>query len=330
MPDTQLRGRVVVISGASSGIGQATAEAFARRGARLVLSARGMAALEGVAQNCRDLGAEVVAVEADVTDPASAPRIVERALTRYGKIDLWMSNVGVGAVGRFEETPLEAHDKVIRSNLVGHINDAHAVVPVFLRQGHGTFINMISLGGFAALPYASAYAASKFGLRGFSEALRAELADHPQIHVCDVYPAFIDTPGILHAANYTGRKLSAPPPLYDPRTVADAVVSIALRPRPTTTVGWVTNVVRAAHAVAPALCAGIMARVMKTYFMRAPPALKTDGNLHSPPAIAGGIDGGFRSQRQRDYAAAAGAVGAVAATALLIGLLRPGIRSRAR
>ena len=121
---------------------------------------------------------------------------------------------GVDAVGGFVETPIASHERVILANLVGHMNDAHAVLPVFLQQGRGVFINVISLGAFAPTPFAAAYGASKYGLRSFSEALRAELAGHPGIQICDVYPAFIDTPGISHGANYIGRALTAPPPLY--------------------------------------------------------------------------------------------------------------------
>src|SRR3546814_4905362 len=101
----------------------------------------------------------------------------------------------------------------------------------FNAQGQGVFVNMISLGGFAAAPFAAAYSASKFGLKGFSEALRAELLDHPEIHICDVYPSFVDTPALRHAGNYTGKALSAPSPLLDARTVAGAVVRLADHPK---------------------------------------------------------------------------------------------------
>ena len=176
MQDMERAIRTVVITGASSGIGQATVEAFAQDGVRLVIAARDGAALEDVAGRCRALGAEAVAVPADVTRPDEVAALARRAVEFGGGIDVWVSNVGIGAVGAFHEVPLEAHEQVIRANLIGHMNDAHAAIPVFLRQGHGIFVNMISLGGFAAAPFAAAYSASKFGLRGFAEALRGELA----------------------------------------------------------------------------------------------------------------------------------------------------------
>jgi short-subunit dehydrogenase len=314
---TGLGNAVVVITGASSGIGQATAEAFARTGARLVLAARGAEALEEVATRCRSLGAEAIAVPTDVTDAEAVERLAERARSLSGRIDIWVSNVGVGAVGRFQDTPMRAHEQVIRANLIGHMNDAHAVVPLFLRQGYGVFINMISLGGFAAAPFAAAYSASKFGLRGFSEALRAELANYPGIHVCDVYPAFIDTPGLTHGANYTGRALSAPPPVYDARRVAATIVGLARAPRPTATVGWVAHVARLSHLLAPNLTTRIMARFMDSYFRRARPAPLTDGNLFASPNDGGRIDGGLRSPRQRLIG-----LGALAGCALVVLSLR--------
>ncbi|MDX3977436.1 SDR family oxidoreductase [Shinella sp.] len=294
-----LENAVVVIVGASSGIGQATAEAFARRGSRLVLAARNGAALTRVAHACDRLGGKALAVITDVTDPAAVKSLAERAFI-LGRIDVWISNAGVGAVGRFEETPIEAHEQIIRTNLMGHINDAHAVLPIFRRQGRGVFINMISLGGFAAAPFATAYSASKFGLRGFSEALRAEIADIRDIHICDVYPAFVDSPGLPHGANYVGRKITAPPPLLDPRRVAETIVSVVLSPRPTTTVGAVTSATRLAHLLAPNLAARVLARAMAAYFKRAPRVSEGDGNLFEPSADAARIDGGLRSAHRID------------------------------
>jgi short-subunit dehydrogenase len=268
----------VVITGASSGIGQATAELFARRGATLILAARNRAALEEVAMRCKAAGGEAIAVETDVTD--------------------------IGSVRALADTPMEAHERVIRTNLVGHMNDAHAAVPIFLRQGRGTFINMISLGGFAAAPFAAAYSASKFGLRGFTESLRAELFEHPDIHVCDVYPGFVDTPGIRHGANYVGRRVSAPPPVLDPWRVAAAILRVADHPKPTTSVGVTAIVTRLVHAVSPQATGRAMARAMTSYFARAEQVPLSDGNLYEPSKDAAVVEGGLRSPsngQQRDW-----------------------------
>jgi short-subunit dehydrogenase len=321
--------RIVVITGASSGIGEATAEAFAREGWHLVLAARNAVALHAVAKRCRNMGVDVLVVPTDVTDATKVKELASTA-SALGHIDVWVSNAGVGAVGKFQNTPIEAHQQVISTNLVGHMNDAHAIIPTFIKQGRGVFVNMISLGGFAAAPYACAYSASKFGLKGFSEALRAELSDQPDIHVCDIYPSFIDTPGLSHGANYEGKKLSAPPPVYNARKVAEAIVRVSRQPVATTTVGAPTNLVRLVHFFASTLTPRFINWFMRTYFESADEVPTTDGNLYAPSSRPGGIDGGLRSARQRF------AVGAAAATltaGLVIALLnsrRVALRGRRR
>ena len=288
----------VVITGASSGIGRATAEAFARQGKKLVLAARDPAALEEVAAECRRLGSDVQTHTLDVGDAAAVREMAVAAKAFGPGIDFWFSNVGVGAVGRFTEVPIEAHERIIRSNLIGHMNDAHAVLPIFLEQGHGIFVNMISLGGFAASPFAAAYSASKFGLKGFSEAMRAELSGCAGIHICDVYPSFVDTPAIGHAGNYTGKKLSAPPPLLDARHVADAVVRLAKHPRDSVVLGSPSWAARLAHLVSPSLTARAAKTGFERYFASADAAPVTSGNLFVPPDDGALIDGGLREPRR--------------------------------
>lgn len=309
--------RRIVITGASSGIGAATAEEFARRGAKLMLAARGAEGLKQVAERCRALGAEAWAVPTDVTDGEAVAALARTARERMDGIDLWFSNVGVGVVGRFHEVPLAEHRRVIEANLLGHLNDAHAALPVFLDQGHGTFVNMISVGGFVATPWAAAYAASKFGLRGLSESLRGEMSLQPRIHVCDVYPTFVDTPGIAHAGNRTGGKLSVPPGALDPRKVARAVVRLADRPRNTTVVGAPAGLLKLTQFLLPNLSAAGMNGFFRYYFSRAEPAPGTPGALFEP-APPGGVDGGFRRPDQRRKAAlAAGGVAAAVGLAAL-------------
>jgi short-subunit dehydrogenase len=308
---TSKNNRVAVITGASSGIGQATAEAFARAGWSLVLAARSARDLKNVAASCRAWGADVLTVPTDVGDIKAVRKLAAVARNFTGNIDLWFSNVGVGAVGKFIDVPMEAHDRIIRSNLIGHMNDAHVALPIFIEQARGTFINMISLGGFTAAPFLASYSASKFGLKGFSEALRAELADYPDIHLCDVYPSFVDTPALRHAGNYTGRALTAPPPLLDPRQVADAVLRLADRPRNGVIIGAPGWVARFSHFVSPSLNARLAKTAFERYFASADLAPVTNGNVLEPPSDGAHIDGGLRVQKSRTHrpglvAAAAG------------------------
>ncbi|WP_294390302.1 SDR family oxidoreductase [uncultured Sphingomonas sp.] len=303
--DSQARqGQRIVITGASSGIGAATAIAFARGGARLVLAARNQAGLEDMARRCREAGGGADVRVVDVTDAAAVATLAAEARTLLGGIDIWFSCVGVGVVGRYEDVPIADHRQVIEANLLSHMNEAHAVLPVFLAQDRGTWINMISVGGFVATPHAAAYSASKFGLRGFSEALRGELSKKPHIHVCDVYPTFVDTPGIDHAGNYTGARLSLPPGALAPETVAKAVVRLARRPRNTTVIGAPAIALKLGQFAVPNLGAAIMNGFMDSWSDRADPGEDTTGTLFDPPTTPGGIDGGRRRPDQRRKAAA--------------------------
>ncbi|MGI4720332.1 MAG: SDR family oxidoreductase [Janthinobacterium lividum] len=303
----------VVIMGASSGIGAATAVAFARQGARLVLGARGKEGLDDVVARCRAAGGGAEAVVVDAVDADAVAAFARRARDILGRIDLWFSNVGAGVVGKYAEVPLEDHRRVIETNLLTHMNDAHAVLPIFLEQDHGIWVNMISAGGFVASPYAAAYSASKYGLRGFSEALRAELGKRPRIHVCDVYPTFVDSPGFSHGANYTGARLSYPPGALRPETVADAVVALARHPRPTTAVGAPATLLRLANFAAPNLIASSMNRFLDRWAARAERAPETRGALYDPPRGASGIHSGQRRPEPRHDTALLVGVAALAA-----------------
>lgn len=315
---------VVVITGASSGIGRATALAFAQQRARLVLAARGAETLERVAAQCARLGAQAIAVPTDVTDAKAVRALAAAALRRFGGIDVWVNNVGVGAVGRFEATPMEAHRRVVEANLLGHMHGAHAVLPHFRSQRSGVLINMISLGGWVATPYAGAYTASKFGLRGWSAALRAELSDLPGVHVCDVCPTFADTPGLRHGANYTGRKLKPPQPLVDPDAVAAAVVRLARRPQPTLWLGLGALPGRIAQAAAPATVGRVGKWVVDRALSNAERAPVSQGNLFDAsrhPAVHGGYgaprDPAAAKKKKASLVLGLALVGAVALGVLL-------------
>ncbi|KAA0583490.1 SDR family oxidoreductase [Azospirillum sp. B21] len=318
-----LQGAAVVVAGASSGIGRATALAFAREGARLALAARREELLEEVAEECRGLGASAVVIPTDVTDADAVKRLAERTVEEFGSIDIWIANAGVGAVGRFEDTPVEAHRRVIETNLLGPLHGAHAVLPLFRRQGHGTFIATVSVGAFAPAPYAAAYAASKYGLDGLLESLRAELVDSPDLHVCGVYPAFTDTPGMMHGANYTGHELSPEGPIYDdPEDVAATMVAVARRPRAKAMVGALTPLARLGHAVAPRLVEAVAGYGAHRHFDRQPPAPHDDGNLFQPVERGRDVTGGFYTPPPAWVSPVLMAGAAVAAFAAYRGLRR--------
>lgn len=308
----EVRGATIVITGASSGLGRAAARTFAKRGARLALAARREDALRTVAGECAALGGQAIAVPTDVIDIEAVRGLADAATERLGPIRVWINNAGVGAVGRYADTPIAAHHRVIETNLIGAMNGAHAVLPRFFAEHEGVLINTISLGAWAPAPYAAAYAASKYGLLGFSESLRAELTGWPRIHVCDVFPSFLDTPGVQHGANYTGRVLKPAPPVYDPQRVANVMLRLALRPRSGTAIGAPARLAKLAHALAPNLTGMAAAAFLERYLRQAAPAPITEGNLFRPVPEGTAAHGGWKKENRPLIAGAIGASGIAA------------------
>ncbi len=291
-----LANKTIVITGASSGVGRAAALAFAKHKATLVLAARGEKALYEAAEECKEWGANAIAVVTDVTDAHAVKALAQAAIDESGKIDVWINNAGVLAAGDFIKTPVQVHTQVIETNLIGYVHGAHAALPYFIKQGHGTLINNISVGGWMPVPFGVGYSASKYGIRGFSEALRGELAKYKDIHVCDLFPAFLDTPGTQHAGNFTGVVLRPAPPVYDPQKVADAMVRLSVKPKDGTTIGSVASFLRLAHFVSPKLTRNFTALFMKTYINEADNIPVTSGNLFEPVEYGTSIYGGWNSQ----------------------------------
>jgi NAD(P)-dependent dehydrogenase (short-subunit alcohol dehydrogenase family) len=325
-PLQQLSNKLVVITGASSGIGRAAAHAFAAKGARLVLAARDEVALAAVVKECAALGALALAVRTDVTVSDQMRTLAAQAATfGNGCIDIWINNAGVGAVGSFEETPLEAHEQVLQTDLLGYLRGAYVAWPYFKAQKRGILINTLSLGSWVAQPYSAAYSASKYGLRGLSEALRGELFDYPDIHVCDIYPAVMDTPGFRDGGNFTGHALKPPTPVYDPHLVAEAMLECAIRPRPGTTVGAAATMARIAHFLLPGFpyLSGWLTHLGLQHSQQAP---SSPGNLLAPSSFQRRVDGGWRATSYRPSLPVV-----MGATLLLGGLLvvlnRPGRKS---
>nr|WP_245457425.1 SDR family NAD(P)-dependent oxidoreductase [Rhizobium leguminosarum] len=212
-------------------MGRGTALAFARRGARVCLAARRADVLRQVARECQSLGVQAIAVPMDVTDADAVAALADAAEAAFGGIGVWINNACTCVAGSYHDAPLELHRTTIEVNLLGAISGAYAVLPIFMRQNRGTLINVVSMAAWVPYPFAASYTASKFGLR-------QELVGIPDIHVCGVFPAVIDTPIIEHGANYAGHAVEPPPFLYDPEDVAETIVGVALIPRDEVAVGW--------------------------------------------------------------------------------------------
>jgi NAD(P)-dependent dehydrogenase (short-subunit alcohol dehydrogenase family) len=249
----EIEGSVMVVTGASSGIGRATAQPFAEHGARVVLAARSERSLREVADECETLGGQALVVPTDVIDEEAVGGLAQRSVEAFGRIDTWVNNAGVITYGRFEEVPTEVFRRVIETNLFGQIHGARAALSQFREQGEGVLVNMSSVWGRLTSPHVSAYVTSKFAIRAFSECLRQELAGDEGIDVVTILPQSVDTPISRQAGNYHGRTARAVPPVSSAEEVADRILRCARDPRREVTEGRSGQVIETLHALAPGL-----------------------------------------------------------------------------
>lgn len=227
-----VRARVVIVTGASSGIGMQTAIRFAQQQARLVLCARNERALREVAARCRESGAaETVVHPADISQTPQVEELFEHAMAKFGRIDVVVNCAAVAAFGRFDDLPAAVFEQVLKTNVLGAANVARCSLARFKNQGAGALVVVGSLLGTTAVPYQSAYVASKFALNGLIRALRQENRRISGIKVHGVYPGPVETPVYHTAANYSPRTPRVPPAAYSPETIADAIVCAAGRRR---------------------------------------------------------------------------------------------------
>ncbi|RDI24468.1 SDR family NAD(P)-dependent oxidoreductase [Lentzea flaviverrucosa] len=227
-----MTGRVVLVVGASSGIGLASATAFASRGEDVVLVSRSGEALDAAEKACRAVGAGAVDVVVDdIADPGAAGRIVARTLELHGRIDVVVHSATVMGYGTVEAMPATVFNSVVDTAVHGTLHLAQAVLPVLRRQRTGVFVGVNSLLGSITVPQMGAYSTAKWGQRALLRTLQQETRDEPGVHVCIVSPGSVNTPVYDQAANYSGRATRPPVPVLSPDRVAAAITRLADRPR---------------------------------------------------------------------------------------------------
>jgi NADP-dependent 3-hydroxy acid dehydrogenase YdfG len=237
---SSLTGKVVIITGASSGFGAATASLFAKNGCRVILAARRFDRLQDLAKDIRKEGGEALPVAMDVAQPAQIETMVASALDAYGRIDILFNNAGFGRLDWFEKfDPIKDIQTQITIDLVGVIWTAQMVLPQMYKQRSGHIINMCSIAGWASPPLYSVYSAAKFGVRGFSEGLRRESTPFG-VKVSVVYPGGAATEFESHVGDNTAKQHFRTPSLLklSADEVARSVVGLAKRPRNQLVLPW--------------------------------------------------------------------------------------------
>ncbi|MEV0676492.1 SDR family oxidoreductase [Actinosynnema sp. NPDC050436] len=284
--------QVVVVVGASSGIGRAAAVRFAAGGARVVCAARNARALDAVVA---EIGDRAVAVPTDIADEQQVQALARAAEERFGRIDTWVNVAGVGVVGRVEDVPAEEFDRVMRVNYLGHVHGVQAALPALRRAGGGVVIGIASVEGVRSVPWQAPYAASKFALRALYDSLRVELAQSGDpISVVTVLPAAVDTPFFEHCRYHLGFQLQPPPPVYAPELVAEAVVTAATRPRREIPVGGATAVFHLGQRLFPALTDALLSvRGLATFLSRRGEPDNGVDNLEATPDDSGRVHGSY-------------------------------------
>lgn len=244
--------RAVLVTGASSGIGEAVALQAAARGDHIVLVARGREALERVAADCERAGAaSTLVAPADMSDDDQVAAAVAAALAALGRLDVVVSCAGVVAYGRIDEVPVEVFDQVVATNLLGAVNLARHVLPVLRDQDDGALVLVGSVIGHISVPDMAAYVLSKWGVRGLVRQLRVDNRDRPGVRFGYVAPGGVDTPIYRQAATY-GDSVGMPPiPVDGPERVARRVLSVADRPWRGGQVGLSNDVIRFGFTALP-------------------------------------------------------------------------------
>lgn len=288
---------VAVITGASSGIGRATAVEFSKRGISVLLASRRKHALNEVADECKAFGVEALAVVTDVSDEDAVRNLAHQAFRKFGRLDIWVNNAVVGLYGDFEHVPSSDFRSVIETSFFGYVNGARAALPYFRRQGHGVLVNVASVLGTFSIPHMSSYVAAKHAIVGFSDALRLELRGSG-IRVCTVLPFSIDTPFYHNAANYTRREIRPVPPVYQAIKVAVAIANAVESGRESVFVPAIASGISVARAMWPGLTSLVAAFIIDRFQIGSRRSAQTAGNLYTPKSLVGRTTGGWK-QRHR-------------------------------
>ncbi len=300
-----LSDQVVVITGASSGIGLATARMAAERGARVVLVSRDDDDLALASREIQDRGGRASHYVADVADAGAMRGLAQHVVADFGRIDTWINNAGVSAYGRIEEVTLDDARRIFETNYWGVVNGTLAALP-HLRSGGGALINIGSVLSDTGYPLQGHYAASKHAVKGFTDSLRLEVAESDApVSVTLIQPAAIDTPYPEHARNYLGVEPKHMPPVYAPEVVAAAILHCAEQPERNVLVGGSGKLYSASEKFFPRVF-DLLKEATGFEGQRTDLPARDDDTLHWPRPGDGRVRGSYpgRVSRTSAYTAA--------------------------
>jgi len=293
-----LNEQAIVLTGASSGIGLATARARAKAGAQIVLVARNEAALREITDELAQGGASVAYAVADVADRSALANAAQLALTKFGRIDTWINDAGLGMVGRLQDGSDEDHRRLFETNFWGVVYGSLLALP-HLKQHGGALINVGSEVSEAVIPLQGMYATTKHAVKGFTDALRVELmVEEAPVSVTLIQPTAVDTPFPQHARNITDQEPKLPDPMIDAQQVADAILRACTVPERDVKVGAMSVVNTFMHNFLPKVGEKMAtAQQDRQHYDEAPrdPA----GSLYSPAADGDGSVKGSGGVREK-------------------------------
>jgi NAD(P)-dependent dehydrogenase (short-subunit alcohol dehydrogenase family) len=287
--------QVVALMGASSGIGREAALRFAERGAKVVVSARNEKGLNALVEEIRGKGGQATAIPAEVTEFEQVKAVADTAVEVYGRLDTWVHLAAVLLVASFGDTSPEEFARVVDVNLMGQVYGAMAALPHIKREGRGALIHVSSMGAKRSIPLQSAYCASKHGIDGFLESLRVELQrEKLPISVTQVLPATINTPLFDKARTKLGVKPVAPPPIYQPHIVSEAILRVAENPARDLVVGGAAKAVILGQTVSPRLLDILLKlRGFEVHYTSEPKPEDAPDNLFEPIERHNVVEGSF-------------------------------------
>jgi short-subunit dehydrogenase len=274
--------QVIVITGASSGIGLATALEASKQGAAVVLAARSQQTLGDIVERIEQAGGRATAVVADVSRREDVERIAEVALSTFGRVDTWVNNAGVSIYGPLEEVKEHDARRVFDVNFWGVVHGCLVALPL-LRQNGGALINVGSEVSEAVAPLQGIYSASKHAVKGYTDTLRIELleAGEERISVTLIQPTAVDTPFPQHARNYLAEEPKLPSPQIDPEDVAEAILKAARQPERDVKVGGSAVLKTTMAKIAPSLADKMGTKMVDQQKADEPPR-DPEGTLYRP------------------------------------------------